>query len=174
MDKKNPEKKTVESFTVHSAKPNVWYSFSIAPNDANQFFEQNTTQRVKQFIAVTTKRLKKCPFMNFNLYLDISSRGRLHWHGWIKWDDNEEIFNHFLYNQNRLEKWAQIEIDVINDNEVWDKYVKKICHLVKRNINKRSVLDEDAEEGIMKYFGNKKSNKYDKELLEDETDNDDE
>lgn len=164
---KNPSKKTVETFEVKTAKPNTWYSFSIAPNDANQFFEQNTTQRLKQFKASTLKRLKKCPFMQYELYLDISSHGRLHWHGYIKWTDNDEIFNHFLYNQNRLEKWSQIEIDFINDGDEWNIYCKKIRHLHKCIITNKTKLDEEAEEGILKYFGNKKSNKYDKDLFND-------
>jgi len=93
----------------------------------------------------------------------------MHWHGYVQWDTLEDYFEFLMYSAHRLKAFCVYEIDVIQDDdehrETYRKYVTKF-HRIKKTIIKHTTTDKIDVDGILKYFGNKKSKKYDKDLID--------
>lgn len=102
------------------------YSITLNPEDAYQFWDM--PDRLALFEKHHLNHLKKLAIHDrinvcvFDLHLELSPAGRLHYHGYLRML-NKKTF--YLYTLHKLAKQYQYEIDVINDPQVWDDYVNK-------------------------------------------------
>ncbi len=60
---------------------------------------------------------------NFKVYPELSCVGKLHFHGTVSFKSYEDIFKFYLSIQNMTA--ACMEIDSINDIDIWKQYYKK-------------------------------------------------
>lgn len=100
------------------------YSFSFNP-DEQPIFEKfykvklNTLKDWSQQMFDILTTLRNC---TLNVYLEISHKGRFHYHGWITPTSIPEFIINDLA---KLRHYGTYEIDHIGDNEKWKTYVKK-------------------------------------------------
>jgi len=111
---------------------NVVYSFTINPNDANQYFEK--TDRLGRFRDNLYGKLllNLAPYAKYDIYIEISKKGRLHGHGTIEIID---ILNFYLKSIPYLMDFCSYEMDTIASPEVWLKYCTKQSHLFAKSAN---------------------------------------
>lgn len=103
------------------------YTITIAPDDSHQYFEvPKRDGRLLKFISWARIYIYKA-FLNneYELFTEVSPRGRLHFHGTIKFKSNEHLLDFYIYTIPHLLKSNQIEIDTIKDPKVWDEYKRK-------------------------------------------------
>lgn len=79
------------------------------------------------------KSLKYC---QIRLYHEISSKGKFHLHGYIKIID---VMDFYILDLPILRKEGTYEIDVINDDDVWKKYVLKGLHIMEPYCKKHKM-----------------------------------
>lgn len=130
-----------------------WYTFTINPCDTYQYFKDK--DRVNSFhkywdsyfyLKLTTKDIA-----DVELRLEVSPLGRLHYHGMIQFRNLEAFFVDIIHDLTTI---ATIEIDKINDKEIWDNYVTKqniifppriistASHLIKiSNSNGKNIIE---------------------------------
>lgn len=164
------KKADVEQYIASELKENVWYTFSIAPNDFNQFFEYNVSTRYKIFKNTSIHRLKHdvYPFGEYRLHFDVNENGRFHWHGRIRWTTLEDYFNFLSYSIHRLQKWCVVEIDYINDEDIWKKYETKFHRIKKIIIDHKSQINAEVDKNDIRYHFGKKRGKRDNKLYDEE------
>lgn len=100
--------------------PNEWYTFSLNP--LNQYPSDNLNKRwssVYQEIQAIISQFYTSAYIEG--HLEISRTGRIHMHGWIKF---EKVADFYLTLPLILTK-CTLEIDYINDVNVWEAYVTK-------------------------------------------------
>lgn len=106
--------------------PNVPYTFTWNPDDAHQGWKaERETDRISQvrayFINLVVNKLNA----TIKAELEVSPLGRLHFHGTIKFNSLQAIKRFYVMDIRNLLNNAQIEIDSIEDDEVWDTYCRK-------------------------------------------------
>lgn len=171
---KNPkktERNGTKQFKPHEVEAKRLYAFTINPNDNNQFWEKDREDRYQLFRDGSLKRLKDAlDTSNFTLHLDISSAGRMHWHGYISWDNLEDYYDFQIKSIYRLKKWSNIEIDYINDKQIWREYVIKYHRIKKLIIKNGSNFTPETICMLYKYFGKNRgktaNKKYDKDIID--------
>lgn len=116
----------------------VEYSFSFNPEDQPHFdrfynMKLNTLSNWSdnQFDILTS--LKYC---TVNVYLEISSKARFHYHGVIK---IHHIPNFYIHDLAKVRNYGTYEIDYIKDIEVWTSYVTKQKHIMEDYCNKHNM-----------------------------------
>lgn len=122
----NPHKKPI--LGPDKVSTNVRYTFTVAPNDDYQFWNDNENGRIKKATNHMTYIVKRHPNINFVLNMDVSSTGRIHWHGTIMFKHDANIRYFYMEVIHDLLKNHQIEMDTIADIVVWDEY----CHKVRK------------------------------------------
>lgn len=90
----------MQSYSVVECRETLFYS------NSHKWFKDN---------------LKYC---KLRLRLEVSAKGRLHWHGTIEIKGGE-IGMFYLYDVPRLLLAANIELDKINDPAKWNEYCRK-------------------------------------------------
>lgn len=110
----------------------TWYSITLCPNDQYQFYF-----KADRLIKVRANYLKVLTLGDYipdcYMILEISEpRGkiqgsgpRLHYHGVIRFNNNDSLLQFMLYKIPRLLKLGIIDIDTIQDKKVWVKYMNK-------------------------------------------------
>lgn len=107
-----------------------WYALTIKPSDTHQFFLRE--DRLNLFRTLIQQQLLHCAF-KYELYYELSEpRGsingngsRLHLHGRIMFTDDTALLNWLLYDMSRLLKIGHIDVDTIDNEEVWIEYCNK-------------------------------------------------
>lgn len=125
---------------------NTDYTFTISPEDSMQYWQEpNSLQREKKFYEQWTVFLKKhvAAYADYKLHVEISRSGRLHMHGVIKF---LSIKDFFLYSIQKLQNRAQIEIDSIEDMDVWTKYITKQQVMFPKLIENHAVYMVNIED----------------------------
>lgn len=169
-DESEELKKGTKTFKSHEVEPKRLYAFTLNPNDHNQFWDSTIIQRYELFRDTTLRRLKNVLSAidtKFEIHLDIANSGRMHWHGYIWWETLDDYYNFLMYARRKLDKWSKIEIDYINDAKIWKKYVYKFHRIKKLIIGNDSDFKAKTMCMLTKYFGNKKSKRYDKDFIAD-------
>lgn len=99
-----------------------WYSITLNPPDSKQFYK-TPVGREFTFLTYWHDQLYKLKtYARFELYVEVSLRGRLHFHGLIQ---SKDTLNFHLYGVKLLESFGVYEIDTISDMDHWKKYYMK-------------------------------------------------
>lgn len=99
---------------------NVEYSFTINPET------QPTKHNTETFIQEGHKHLKhyltRCKYSKYTLYTELSSTGRLHYHGYVTINN---ISGFYIHDIHLLKYLGSFEIDTISQMDTWENYIKK-------------------------------------------------
>lgn len=106
---------------IETIRINKKYALTISPDDRSQFFEQGA-DRIRRFKEYWESKLSLWP-CNFELNMEISSKGRLHFHGFISWDKPSEIMDTYVSYVNWLCKVSQIKMEIPDAG--WTEYINK-------------------------------------------------
>jgi len=111
--------------------PQEAYAFTINPE--SQYFDKNERSTNSRMAMVTSriKSILRSPNFQYKLYMEYSPTGRIHGHGWI-W-----IFNPMAFldeDIHGINEKAHIEIDTINNEDIWFEYCTKQCHITQTMI----------------------------------------
>lgn len=106
------------------------------PEDLRMDFCYTFTYNPEQQYIGDIDRIKKAvrAFKNkmnfaclaYKVYLELSSNGRIHFHGYIK---IKEIKEFYLFAVPAMCAHASTEMDTIEDDEVWYNYITKQFHI---------------------------------------------
>lgn len=104
-----------------------WYTFNLNPSEQYEFEGSPISRWNKcyQNIQGLISRFVDCATIEGNL--EISRSGRVHMHGYIKY---KKIADFYLILP-MVSRFAHIEIDTIDDINIWDKYVTKSEDVLK-------------------------------------------
>lgn len=106
--------------------PNVGYAFTVSPSNTFQYFSEREN-RIGKCVRIAYNKLNhSC--IQYKLYIEVSRTGRIHYHGYIWIKDIREFFIDVVP---ILKDYAQIEIDTIEDDEVWEHYITKQCAIMQ-------------------------------------------
>lgn len=101
---------------------NTWYSFSLNPPDTKQFYGTKAGREFA-FMGYWHDALYSLKtYAKFELYVEVSLKGRLHFHGIIM---PKDTLNFLLYGVKMIESFGMYEIDTIADEDRWKKYYMK-------------------------------------------------
>ncbi|UOF82064.1 rep protein [Circoviridae sp.] len=100
----------------------VFYAITINPNDKHQYFHNPI--RLGNFLTDLKKEYlyKIDGTYEFDVYPEVSSKGRLHWHGFIKVYDK---VNFYLFDIPNIIRKGTLVIREMNDEDSWLEYVTK-------------------------------------------------
>lgn len=120
--------------------PNTLYTLSINPEDKEQYF--NEKDRVVRFKEQWYGRLliNLAPYANYDLYLEISEAGRLHFHGTITVTD---VLGFYANAIPFMRANMTYEIDTIKDANWLTVYCVKQAHLFDGGVNPRVKSAKD-------------------------------
>lgn len=138
---------------------NTLYAFTLAPSNAKQYF--SNLHRIKM-VSIDMASLIISIKANISVFLELSSHGRLHWHGYILFPDKESIRDFYGFVIPVLLDNNQIEIDSIEDPEIWDSYIQKqhdIMQIYLDNLNANEYLKTNMRQPEIK-VKNKKISDY--------------
>lgn len=147
MNRKNPGQMKYKYSCVkpEDVKEGQWYSFSYNPQ-TQPLFERfykvklNTLEQWSQEHVKLFTTLRHC---KVSVALEISQKGRFHYHGYIKILSNPEFY---LTDLARLRDNGTYEIDFINDELKWIQYVLKQEHNMANYCKKHDmcyIIDTD-------------------------------
>lgn len=114
------------------------YSFSYNPEDQpsiERFYNIKLTTYTS-FIQKYKEIFTSMKYCDIQACLEISQKGRLHWHGWIRIND---VVRFYLYDLKKLMHYGTYEIDVINDEEKWELYVVKQLDIMTEFCSKEGI-----------------------------------
>lgn len=110
------------------------YTFSV--NLCDDFQHWSDADRVEKFVKSSKLLLKHIAgITKFQLRLEISRTGRLHWHGTIRFINYNAVRTFFVDKIIILMRRATVEIDTCQDPTVWDEYCSKSKHLFNIRIS---------------------------------------
>lgn len=115
-------KKRNDVLSLEDVKVNVHYALTINPNDQHQYFGE--PRRELLFNA----DLKDSFFpteIERDLYMEVSPKGRLHWHGLLLFREREEIFRFYTRVISNWIRESTVTLKAITSMEDWLKYCKK-------------------------------------------------
>lgn len=122
------------------------WAFTINP--CEQYFDD--AERILK-IDRGTKRLLNSHRISYRLYREVSPNGRWHYHGYITIKDPMLFYVHDIPH---IISCATIAIEPITDEEGWNDYITKQCHIIGlRPITKSFGLDFE-DELVFKYRHN--------------------
>lgn len=98
------------------------YAFSFNPIQQPPNTYSETLTQYNEWNKLQHKFFSELKYCKFALYLDMSSLGRLHYHGYIIIND---ICNFFFKDIPNIGKHGSYEIDFIKDHVIWETYVMK-------------------------------------------------
>lgn len=126
MDSEKATKKTFikkrnEIIDFEAVNTETDYAITINPCDKHQFFKDN--HRIGTFMEDIHRILyNSSKVYKYRLYLEVSPKGRLHWHGYIKIKDPIQFY---LYSVPHMLALSTVVIKPIDDSEVWYNYCNK-------------------------------------------------
>lgn len=131
---------------------NTTYSISLSPSDRQQYYESK--DRVCKFKTQWYGRflIHLSPYASYDLYMEVSKEGRLHFHGTIQIKD---ILNFYLISIPFMRDNMTYEIDTIKDLAEWLKYCTKQAHLFEGGVSPRvkSLKDQQFSVELSKHSG---------------------
>ncbi len=144
---------------------NKTYSITINPSDQCQYYENKRTEtRINKIRTHIADYLKQAG-IHYYLWWDVSMpyknikynyRPRIHLHGVIRFSTFNGINKFLCYALPHLAGIALIDIDVMNDKEIWIHYCTKtlhimnylpICHNMKDTVSEACV--DQGPEGLV-------------------------
>lgn len=134
-----------KSITPEEMVACTWYTITLNPK--NQFFDETATRhtpRLAECIDYLYECLAYLKNVRIELYPEISSLGRVHYHGILKVYD---IFEFYLKDIPMLKDICSFEIDKIDSMETWIKY----CTKQKSIMEKHSTVKSGKAPRIVRY-----------------------
>lgn len=107
-------------------RPHRSYAFTINP-ETQYFEESDCKQRVRRVIR-NIQRILNDGSISYKLYIEVSAGGRLHGHGYIRIYNPLEFYCRFIP---YIESKATIAIEIITDEDGWETYITKQCHIMR-------------------------------------------
>lgn len=144
-------KKTTNLFYEINKK----YSITINPDDQSQHFEYKKGDTRINKIRTLIDDYLKFPGIHYYLWWDISMpyknvkynyRPRIHLHGIIQFSTLYGLNKFLLYSLPHLGASSLIDIDVLNDLDIWSKYCKKTMHIMPYQPIIRRMMDTTVNE----------------------------
>lgn len=141
-------------------KPNTKYSITINPSDKFQYAgREDRLMKVRAVLESQMIFIKS----DYLFYIELSEPrhfnqdkigSRVHFHGTISFPTKQATVDFLVSGLYRLSRFADIDIDTIEDQTYWDAYCTKQQHLFegmsefkpisnKYNINKPTVKKQD-------------------------------
>lgn len=115
-----------ESVKFEDFKPNKTFAFNINPCDRLQHWGDR--ERILKVYNWMKRQLGDIPYIAYNLYMELSPTGRLHFHGYIRTSNPKKFISDDFY---RLIDNCTIIIKEITDFEWWENYCIKQCAAMK-------------------------------------------
>lgn len=142
----NPQNKPKQTMVKpDKACVNTWYTFSINPCDDFQFFKERLgSDRIKKARNHMEYVLRQYPNIHIVLYIDVSSAGRIHWHGTILFPKLQSIRDFYTEMIHELLTKHTVEMDTIKEAEVWDAYCTKTIPLWDVRISTEQLVMKKA------------------------------
>lgn len=107
---------------------NEWNTITLNPAH-NQYYEKGSFERFNLWTAYVYTYLKQnLNYCDLELFPEISSKGRLHLHGYIK---IKLVAEFYLHDVAKLVQFGNVEVDTVKDMQVWDTYVRKQVKVLK-------------------------------------------
>jgi len=103
--------------------------YSITLNPQLQYFDD--ADRINKIYVETFKMLCAWSAWSGTLQMEVSSNGRLHWHGVIRIKDIKKFYVDIVP---CLQARYSYEIDTIQDMETWMKYCTKQKHILDHKL----------------------------------------
>lgn len=133
--KKNKEGTTIKTLPKSMYGTGELYSFTVNP--AQQFFKHNSITRPRLCVAHICDLLEPLKgYCEYELYPELSKKGRWHYHGKLK------ILDPFHFHLTIIPKLLDkviLEIDIINDIEEWERYIKKDREVMEKALKKMKI-----------------------------------
>lgn len=110
---------------------NTKYALSLnAGSQPFEYLEHNDTHKgdIQIYTNEILKKIKLCTNAEIEVYPEISSSGRWHYHGYIV---IKNLAKFLLFDFNYLKQYFCFEIDTIGDIEEWTIYVNKGSHYME-------------------------------------------
>lgn len=106
------------------------YSFSFNPEDQPIFDKWYNVKinGLKFFSEKNENVLVTLRFCEVRVQMEVSSKGRLHYHGYIRIENVPKFIIHDLA---KLRHYGTYEIDIIKDKDIWRTYVDKQKHFME-------------------------------------------
>lgn len=119
MATKNKNHDNFTSISIEKIILNTKYAFTYSP--AHQC-EDSYIDRLKAFVQHSKKTLHELKGSIYQLHLESSPAGILHWHGYIQIYD---IRQWAVYDVVYLKKHGHVCIKVIESDDIWTEYITK-------------------------------------------------
>jgi hypothetical protein len=126
-----------------------WYTFNLNPIDNLQSYGKNAMFRMNTVHHKMTVELATfiAPYCDYKLQQEFSCKGRLHYHGRIRFkaynDDEEDTYRNvrlfYLTGMQHIQAYSSMCIEPITDEEGWDEYVEKGSHLYSKILEIKST-----------------------------------
>lgn len=97
------------------------YAISLNPCDKYQHFR--SFKRPNEFMS-DTSHIREC-IPHCRLYVEISKKGRLHYHGYMMIETEEELNEFYTYSIPKMISAGTICIKNIDDEKIWKDYCLK-------------------------------------------------
>lgn len=104
------------------------YAFTVNLADPYQYWKD--PERMEKSIRYL-KKLLSSQHYEYKLYIEVSCSGRIHGHGYIWIHDP---YNFCLFDVQNLTERATIVIKEVDNLEVWEDYIIKQSHIVRKII----------------------------------------
>lgn len=114
------------------------YAITIAPCDTRQYWDKDLREDMVKNDMAKIIMENKCELM---LYMEVSRTGRLHWHGYIAFNEYSQIKDFYVKKLHKLLSQNVIEIDKITDPLVWEMYIQKQQQIMNNNLTKQKAKD---------------------------------
>lgn len=115
------------------------YSFSYNPEDQPdvQRFYCMKLLEYESWFGRYYDIFDSLKYSSVRTFVEISSQGRIHFHGYIKIND---IYQFFFHDMKKLKCYGTFEIDQITDPLKWDLYIKKQKHFMEEFCFKNHII----------------------------------
>lgn len=115
---------------LEDIRRNYGYAFTINLSDPYQYWKD--PDRMEKSIRYYKKVLSSQHY-EYKLYIEVSSTGRIHGHGYIWINDP---YNFCLFDVPQLVEKATIVIKEVDDVDKWESYIIKQSHIVRKIIHR--------------------------------------
>lgn len=131
------------SLKLEDVDCSLWYAITINPSDAHQYWA--SSDRQKMYVNWAQQTFYRLLLnTDYEMYLEISPLGRLHWHGKIRFCNTERLIKFYMHDIHKLNNLSTFELDSISDEKIWDTYCRKQFKILNCKISSKDKLSKLA------------------------------
>lgn len=120
------------------------YTFNLSHSENSG----NILKDYKTYETLCTESFYVNLGIKYELFFELSARGRLHMHGVIVFVSTTGIAR-FYQNLYNVLKVCRVEIDTIGDNKIWKDYLTKQRHIMKPYLNELKLQYKFSNQEIL-------------------------